>query len=142
MTQTTSAIAALGAASAGTAEKKNGTLVIAGTTEFTPTEMQEIKTKMTPETKKYLSGLNNEFMMLDVAEEDLQIAIRRAERNLRDTREYRLLMEKKQHLKLLRARRHDIRTKGLGVFESLLGGIRRASPLYKKLLMLKASEEE
>lgn len=123
-------------------KSEKGLMIVAGEAEFTADELATITGRMNPETKKYLSTLNKEFMLLDIAELDLQLEIKRAQRNLKDTKEFRILQQHKQNLRLLREQRYEIRTKGKGVFESVLGAVRKGTALYRKLVMYRAAEEQ
>jgi hypothetical protein len=121
---------------------QNAMIVVTGNSTFTEEEMNAIKAKMSQETEDYLGKLNSNFMYLDSAETELFLAIRRAQRDLRESKEYIRLQSLKQSLKAVQAQRNTIRTKALAIFESLLGGVRKNTSLYKKIMMFIAAGEE
>ncbi len=122
--------------------KSNAMIVVSGNAEFTEDEFKIIRTKMTVEMEKYLGILNGNFMYLDSAETDLVSAIKRAQRDLRESKEYVRLQSLKQNLKAVQAQRSTVRTKALGCFESLLSGVRKNTSLYKKIMMFLSANED
>lgn len=125
-----------------TIAKRDTMLVITGEAQFDSDESAQIKARMTPETEKCLNNWNREFMLLDSAESDLMISIKRKQRDLRECKEYIQLQQLKLNLKQVRAQRSNIRIKALGIFESLLSGVRKGTSLHKKIVMMLSMGEE
>jgi len=120
----------------------DSTLVIAGAADFTSEELATIKGTLSGPIEKQLHVMNREYLQLDSALVDAQIAIRRAQQRLRDTKEFQLLQNLKRDEKMLRARRDEIRLKAHGLFETALSGVQRGRAMYKKMVSLLAVEEE
>lgn len=117
-------------------------LVLNNGSEFTETELATIKEKLNGDLKIHLEVMNKQYLELDVAGFDLDQEIKRAERRLKDTKEYQTLMKLKQDRKLVRARLEELRTKAHGILEAALGSVRRGTKLYQKLAMRLAAGEQ
>ena len=126
----------------GTVSVQNGLMRLTGNSEFTADERKQIEARMTAESKRYIRGAGDEYLQLEIAEHDLAVAIKRAQRALCDTRQFKELQEYRANLKAIRARRSEILTKCLGVFESMLSGVRKGTALYKKMAMMLAGSQD
>ncbi len=120
---------------------QSNSLVFNGAADFTHEEIEIVKSKLGGDLKLHMEVMNRDYLQLDAAMLDLQMSLTRAQRRLRDTKEFQQVQALRSDLRILKARRDELRTKAHGIFEAALGSVQRGKALYKKLAMLLSSQE-